>query len=96
MKLLPLDSSQWDDSNESKIIKIWSLEPVVVKITSKYLMLREFYIYKMPIWSKKLDYSVNINPNVMKLLSFDSSQWDESNDLKIIKIWSLGPEISIF
>jgi hypothetical protein len=59
-------------------------------------MLREFYIYKMPMWSLKLDYSVNINPIAMKLLPLDSFQYSDSNEPKIIEIQSLDSEIVIF
>ena len=96
IKLLSLASSRWDDSNEPKIIKIWLLEPVVIKIQSKYLILHEFYMYKMPIWSLKSNFLVNINPIIIKLLPSDSFQWDEHNELKIIEIWSLDHRIIIF
>ena len=59
-------------------------------------MLREFHIYKMPMWSLKLDYSVNINPIAMKLLLLDSFQYSDSNEPKIIEIQSLDSEIVIF
>ena len=93
INLLPFDSSRWDDSNEPKITEIWSLEPVIIKKKSKYLVLREFHIYKMPIFTLTLNFSVNINPITMNLLPSDSSQWDDSNESKIIKIWSLEPVV---
>ena len=59
-------------------------------------MLREFYMYKMPIFTLKLNFSANINPITINLLPSDSSWWDESNELKIIEILLLDSRIIIF
>ena len=79
MKYIPLDSSWWDKSNGSKIIKIGSLDRALIPITIKCL------------WHCN---SVNIDAREMKRISLDSSWWDESNGGKIIEIESLDSELS--
>ena len=78
MKNIPFESSQWDESNDTKFVKIQSLDAKIDQNVFKYLA-----------WINL----VNINITDMKYMPFESFQWDDYNDTKIIKIQSLDTKI---
>ena len=78
MKHISFESSQRNESNGIKIIKIQSLDAEIDQGTFKFSMKSN---------------SVRINATDMKYIPSESSRWDESNGIKIIKIQSLDAEI---
>ena len=81
--LAPLDSSQWDNSNDTKIIQIGSQDHEIHNPTKIYLISKnnKYIVYLRILWSNSANFGT-----VLVLL--ESSQWDDSNDTKIIQIGS--------
>ena len=87
MILLPLDSLQWEDSNELCFISLWLLD---AKLDIKMSMQNMSYKFFFDIFSHK---SLCIAPRNAILLPLDSSRREESADMYFIFLWSLDAKL---
>ena len=57
------------------------------------LGLIDIKIFQSKVLKVFVNILISINPKNIKLLPFDTSQWDESNNISYIFLWSLDAEI---